>query len=450
MRPSGREPRPDAGRDHRAQRRPARPKAPASSRSAAPGCSCTAWVETTPALLAARSGPGLGHRRIRHAAPRHRHAHPPRGHRRQAVRPHPGNPAPDRPLAARRGRYAALGENQITLDCDVLEADGGTRTASITGAYVALSRCDRLAEGAQADQGRAAARSGRGGLLRHLSRHPGARSRLSRGRRSAYRRQFRPDRLGQVRRNPGHRRTGAVFSRTSSTSLMALAEKGIGELIALQRGAHWMAAYERITAQARRPAGAGDAQCGQARRIPGAARAVSASISSRPASSACPSPRRPARPSSKMRGSRPMPPPRHRATSRWPTIPGFASMRSTASRASTPPTGPGVPRDFTSAMQRVEDPLQATRARPARPAHGAFNATLCLAHPDGRDMIFRRQGRRHAGLAAARRQGPWLRSGVHARRLRHHLRRDAAAAKSIPGRRARGPVATAPAPSPSS
>jgi ribonuclease PH len=33
----------------------------------------------------------------------------------------------------------ALGENQITLDCDVLEADGGTRTAAITGAYVALA-----------------------------------------------------------------------------------------------------------------------------------------------------------------------------------------------------------------------------------------------------------------------------------------------------------------------
>ncbi len=32
----------------------------------------------------------------------------------------------------------ALGERQITLDCDVLQADGGTRTASITGAYVAL------------------------------------------------------------------------------------------------------------------------------------------------------------------------------------------------------------------------------------------------------------------------------------------------------------------------
>jgi ribonuclease PH len=32
----------------------------------------------------------------------------------------------------------ALGERTITLDCDVLQADGGTRTASISGAYVAL------------------------------------------------------------------------------------------------------------------------------------------------------------------------------------------------------------------------------------------------------------------------------------------------------------------------
>ncbi len=33
---------------------------------------------------------------------------------------------------------AAFGERQITVDCDVLQADGGTRTAAITGAYVAL------------------------------------------------------------------------------------------------------------------------------------------------------------------------------------------------------------------------------------------------------------------------------------------------------------------------
>src|SRR5580704_14318662 len=32
----------------------------------------------------------------------------------------------------------ALGERTVTIDCDVLQADGGTRTASITGAYVAL------------------------------------------------------------------------------------------------------------------------------------------------------------------------------------------------------------------------------------------------------------------------------------------------------------------------
>ena len=34
---------------------------------------------------------------------------------------------------------AALGENTIVIDCDVLQADGGTRTAAITGAYVALA-----------------------------------------------------------------------------------------------------------------------------------------------------------------------------------------------------------------------------------------------------------------------------------------------------------------------
>jgi ribonuclease PH len=38
-----------------------------------------------------------------------------------------------------------LGERQITLDCDVIQADGGTRCASITGAYVALAlACRKL------------------------------------------------------------------------------------------------------------------------------------------------------------------------------------------------------------------------------------------------------------------------------------------------------------------
>ena len=39
----------------------------------------------------------------------------------------------------------ALGERQILIDCDVLQADGGTRTAAITGSWVALMQCCRWA-----------------------------------------------------------------------------------------------------------------------------------------------------------------------------------------------------------------------------------------------------------------------------------------------------------------
>lgn len=39
----------------------------------------------------------------------------------------------------------ALGERQIVVDCDVLQADGGTRTASITGGWIALAQCCRWA-----------------------------------------------------------------------------------------------------------------------------------------------------------------------------------------------------------------------------------------------------------------------------------------------------------------
>jgi ribonuclease PH len=41
----------------------------------------------------------------------------------------------------------ALGENTVVLDCDVLQADGGTRTAAITGAYIALSDAITWARG---------------------------------------------------------------------------------------------------------------------------------------------------------------------------------------------------------------------------------------------------------------------------------------------------------------
>ncbi len=36
---------------------------------------------------------------------------------------------------------SVLGERQITIDCDVLQADGGTRTAAVTGGFVALGQC---------------------------------------------------------------------------------------------------------------------------------------------------------------------------------------------------------------------------------------------------------------------------------------------------------------------
>ena len=66
---------------------------------------------------------------------------------------------------------AALGEMTITLDCDVLNADGGTRCAAITGAWVALalavraSAADERAEGLAADRagGRRVLRAGRAG-----------------------------------------------------------------------------------------------------------------------------------------------------------------------------------------------------------------------------------------------------------------------------------------------
>ena len=42
--------------------------------------------------------------------------------------------------------YKALGENTIVVDCDVLQADGGTRTAAITGAYVVLAQAIRFGQ----------------------------------------------------------------------------------------------------------------------------------------------------------------------------------------------------------------------------------------------------------------------------------------------------------------
>ena len=106
--------------------------------SATPAC-CARRAWRSGAALPARHGRGLDHGGIRHAAARHRD-------RARSARPRAasqgGRTQEIQRLIGRSLRAVvdlkALGERTITLDCDVIQADGGTRTAAITGAYVAL------------------------------------------------------------------------------------------------------------------------------------------------------------------------------------------------------------------------------------------------------------------------------------------------------------------------
>jgi ribonuclease PH len=127
-----------------------------------------------------------------------------------------------------------LGPRTITLDCDVLQADGGTRTASITGAYVALHRaCSRLLK--------------RGLLTTHPVRTAVAATSvgivdgvllldLS------YAEDSRADVDFNVVMTGTHEfievqgtGEGGVFSRATMDSLITLAEQGITELLGIQR-----------------------------------------------------------------------------------------------------------------------------------------------------------------------------------------------------------------------
>jgi ribonuclease PH len=71
-----------------------------------------------------------------------------------------------------------LGERQVVLDCDVIQADGGTRTAAITGAWVAMAAALRLSARRGRAEGRSHPRSGRGRVVRRLQRPAGAGPRL--------------------------------------------------------------------------------------------------------------------------------------------------------------------------------------------------------------------------------------------------------------------------------
>jgi hypothetical protein len=79
--------------------------------------------------LALREGTRLAHSRVLAAAGVDRRPNGARSVAREAGRAHGRDPAADRPLDPRRTDFDALGERTLWVDCDVLQADGGTRCA---------------------------------------------------------------------------------------------------------------------------------------------------------------------------------------------------------------------------------------------------------------------------------------------------------------------------------
>lgn len=130
----------------------------------------------------------------------------------------------------------ALGERTITLDCDVLQADGGTRTAAITGAFIAAADA---VNGLMAD----------GTLAQFPIREPIAAISVGIVQGTPlldleYTEDSACDTdMNVVMTAAGHfvevqgTAEGAAFSRTEMGQLLDLAEKGIQELVAMQRAA---------------------------------------------------------------------------------------------------------------------------------------------------------------------------------------------------------------------
>ena len=127
-----------------------------------------------------------------------------------------------------------LGERQISVDCDVLQADGGTRTASITGAWVALHDCiqwmklrDMVKNSVLRDQV-AAVSCGiyKGAPVLDLDYAEDSAAEADSN--------FVMTGAGGIVEVQGTAETVA-FSQESFDALMGLAKKGIGELIALQK-----------------------------------------------------------------------------------------------------------------------------------------------------------------------------------------------------------------------
>jgi ribonuclease PH len=130
----------------------------------------------------------------------------------------------------------ALGERTISLDCDVIQADGGTRTASITGAFVAAhDAVSKLIASGKL-------------VASPIKDHVAAISVGILTGRPLLDLEYVEDAacdtdMNVVMTGAGHfvevqgTAEGAAFTRTEMNALLALAEKGIGELVALQRQA---------------------------------------------------------------------------------------------------------------------------------------------------------------------------------------------------------------------
>ena len=127
-----------------------------------------------------------------------------------------------------------LGERQISVDCDVIQADGGTRTAAITGAWVALHDCiqwmklrDMVKDGVLRDNV-AAVSCGlyKGAPVLDLDYAEDSNAEADSN--------FVMTGAGGIVEVQGTAETVA-FSQESFDALMALAKKGIGELVALQK-----------------------------------------------------------------------------------------------------------------------------------------------------------------------------------------------------------------------
>ena len=119
----------------------------------------------------------------------------------------------------------ALGERTIYVDCDVLEADGGTRCASITGGYVALAlACRSLQEQGLLTRSPLTGIDRRR-LLRRRRRRAAAGPRLPRGLERRGRRQRRHDRRGRPRRGAGHGRAHAAQPRAPRRAAGARADR---------------------------------------------------------------------------------------------------------------------------------------------------------------------------------------------------------------------------------